>query len=67
MGRHRQPARGNVRGDPPAAPRDRLTRPPDTATPPAPAGERAATWCAFAAVCSVVLLGWVSRRPMDRR
>ncbi|MFJ1677201.1 DUF6629 family protein [Streptomyces sp. NPDC088251] len=24
------------------------------------------TWCAFAAVCSVVLLGWVSRRPVDR-
>ncbi|GAA2918917.1 MULTISPECIES: DUF6629 family protein [Streptomycetaceae] len=25
------------------------------------------TWCAFAAVCSVVLLGWTRRRPGTRR
>lgn len=25
------------------------------------------TWCAFAAVCSVVLLGWTHRRPVTAR
>jgi hypothetical protein len=29
--------------------------------------EFVSTWCALAAVCSVVLYGWVRRRPMPRR
>ncbi|MFJ4621673.1 DUF6629 family protein [Streptomyces sp. NPDC088812] len=29
--------------------------------------EFVSTWCAFAAVCSVVLLGWVRARPAGRR
>ncbi|WP_413754664.1 DUF6629 family protein [Streptomyces sp. R-74717] len=28
--------------------------------------ESVSTWCAFAAVCSVILLGWTGRRPAEQ-
>ncbi|MFC9621965.1 DUF6629 family protein [Streptomyces sp. NPDC056930] len=28
--------------------------------------ESVSTWCAFAAVCSVILLGWTGRRPAEK-